>query len=71
MSQFITYWNYAWLISFILIFFRTDRDAMLKELFGYLFKPDFVMMILSTLIIYGILPFTIIHTIIKIFTKDE
>jgi hypothetical protein len=67
----IKFWTVSWLISVVLILFRTDSTAMFLEIFKNILKPNIFSFIVSLVIIYVLLPFTIPYSISNIIKGSQ
>jgi hypothetical protein len=69
MYSFFVIWNFLFVISIILIFFRSDAKELFIELCGMVIHKDLWSFILSMVIIYTMFPLTIIHSLINIWNR--
>jgi len=62
----LEFWSYAWVLSVILLSLRDDNKGIFIEIMAMLLLPSFFTFMVSVVLIYVILPFTIPYSIAKI-----
>lgn len=67
----IEFWSYAWVLSVILLSLRDDNKGIFIEIMAMLLLPNFFTFIVSVVLIYAILPFTIPYSIANILKKRK
>lgn len=70
MMFFIYFWNWLFLLSLFLIFFRKDGFLVLKDLATFIVRP-LPLAIIGIVLTYLLLPLTIPFSIKNIFLKND
>jgi hypothetical protein len=70
MMFFIYFWNWLFLISLVLIFFRKDSFLVLKDLANFIVRP-LPFSIVGIILMYLLLPLTIPFSIKNIISNNE
>ena len=66
----LKFWGFAWLLSVLLLTFRKDFKPISVEIISMLIVNNAFTFIISVLLIYAILPFTIPYSIANILKND-
>lgn len=69
MITFIKIWNILFVLSFLLLFFRTDKNDLQLALLDMLKWRDLTTFLFTLFLIYVYLPTTIPYSLRNIFTK--
>jgi hypothetical protein len=63
-------WNWVWVLGVLCIFLRKDYKEVLIEMFSMLIQTNLFFILVSALLLYIFIPFTIPHSIATLI-KDK
>lgn len=64
-------WNWIWVFGLLCIFLRKDHKEVLIELFSMLIQDRLFFILVSILLLYVFIPFTIPHSIASLINEKK